>query len=101
MTRLALMLLLLLLPIPSHADDWPECRGPNAKGTYEGLELPTERGPDKTVVWKQKIPGKGWSSPVIGKGRIHLSTAVPSNAKIPEEQSLRALCLDAKHGKVL
>src|SRR5262245_10235913 len=101
MTRLALMLLLLLLPTSSHAADSPEFRGPNAKGTYEGPELPTEWGPDKNVVWKQKIPGKGWSSPVIWKGRIYLTTAVPANAKKPEEQSLRALCLDAKDGKVL
>jgi outer membrane protein assembly factor BamB len=53
------------------------------------------------VVWKQPLPGTGWSSPVVVKGRVYLTTSVPANQASPREQSLRALCLDAKNGKIL
>ena len=44
-------------------------------------KLPLEWGPDKNVVWKQAIPGLGWSSPVVVAGRIYLTTAVPAAGK--------------------
>jgi outer membrane protein assembly factor BamB len=50
-------------------------------------------------VWRQEIPGKGWSSPVIAQGRIFLTTAVPQGNQ--GDHSLRALCLEAATGKVL
>jgi outer membrane protein assembly factor BamB len=81
-----------------HAEDWPEFRGPDGQGHYKG-RLPTEWGPDKNVVWKQAIPGSGWSSPVIFDGRIYLTTAVP--AEKGGGQSLRVLCLDAKSGRTI
>jgi outer membrane protein assembly factor BamB len=49
------------------------------------------------VTWRKEIPGLGWSSPVVGEGKIFLTTAVPSG----RDQSLRALCLDARTGDVL
>ena len=53
------------------------------------------------VRWKVPIPGKGWSSPIVHAGRIFLTTAVPSEEKPPQRQSLRALCLDAATGQIL
>src|SRR5947209_16900069 len=94
--------LVLLTPLAARAADWPGFRGPGGKGLYEGPELPTEWGPDKNVAWKQTIPGKGWSSPVLWKGRVYLTTAVPAKpGDAAGDQSLRALCLDAKDGKIL
>ncbi|HVK10100.1 MAG TPA: serine/threonine protein kinase, partial [Gemmataceae bacterium] len=57
------------------ADDWPQFRGPTGDGHYTGPELPTEWGTDKNVAWKAPIPGKGWSSPIVWKGKIYLTTA--------------------------
>ncbi len=54
----------------------------------------------KNVVWKQAIPGKGWSSPVVAAGRIYLTSAVPIEGK-DGELSLQALCLDGATGKTL
>jgi outer membrane protein assembly factor BamB len=45
------------------------------------------------------IPGLGWSSPVVVKGRVYLTTAVPGTND--GDQSLQALCLDAKKGQVV
>jgi outer membrane protein assembly factor BamB len=93
MVRIALV---LLAALPAAAD-WPQFRGPTGDGHYTGLPLVTEWGPDTNVAWKTPIPGGGWSSPIISKGKVYLTTAVP---KEPGELSLRAVCLDAPSGKV-
>jgi outer membrane protein assembly factor BamB len=82
------------------AEDWPEYRGPTGQGLYAGKGLPVEWSTTKNVVWKVPIPGKGWSSPIVQSGRIYLTTADPGDVKKVEEQSLKALCLDAKTGQM-
>jgi outer membrane protein assembly factor BamB len=82
-----------------HAEDWPEFRGPTGQGIATTDNLPTEWNATKNVAWKQEIPGLGWSSPVIVSGKIYLTTAVGVDGSI--DLSLRALCLDAKDGKIL
>src|SRR5260370_20833450 len=83
------------------SEGWPEFRGPAGEGLVKEGSLPTEWGPDKNVAWKQDIPGKGWSSPVIVAGRIYLTTAVPTGEAGGKELSLRALCLDAAKGNIV
>lgn len=83
------------------AENWPEFRGPTGQGTVAKGSLPTEWSADKNVAWKQRVPGLGWSSPIIWEGRIYLTTAVLITDTPREDQSLSALCLDAKTGKVL
>lgn len=90
---------LLAIVFSARADDWPEFRGPTGQGHYAGKSLPVEWSATKNVVWKQPIPGKGWSSPIVWKGRIYLTSAIqiPGN----KELSLQALCLDAHQGKLI
>ena len=98
MTRILPALSCLLLLVPAvRAENWPEFRGPTGQGIATG-RLPTEWGPAKNVAWKQPIPGRGWSSPIVYQGRIYLTTAVEEGNK---GMSLRALCLDAKKGDVI
>jgi outer membrane protein assembly factor BamB len=82
------------------AGDWPEFRGPTGQGQVEGSLL-VSWDESKNVVWKQPVPGKGWSSPVVVAGRVYLTTSVPAAGDAAGGQSLRALCLDAGTGKVL
>jgi outer membrane protein assembly factor BamB len=82
-----------------HADDWPEFRGPTGQGLVPSGSLPTEWDPTKNVAWKQEVPGKGWSSPVVVNGRVYLTTAVPVKDTATKDLSLEALCLDARTGK--
>src|SRR5260370_5841374 len=93
--------LVFAAPAPDATDSWPEFRGPTGQGLVAAGKLPTEWGPDKNVAWKQEIPGKGWSSPVILDGRIYLTSAVPVEGGNRNDQSLRALCLSGKTGKIL
>jgi outer membrane protein assembly factor BamB len=81
------------------AADWPEFRGPTGQGLVSEGKLPTMWSVDKNVAWKQEIPGKGWSSPVIADGRIYLTTAVAQGAGSKSDQKLEALCLEAASGK--
>ena len=80
-------------------EDWPQFRGPTGQGLVAKGELPTTWGKDKNIAWKQAIPGKGWSSPVVAGGRVYLTTAVP--VKGSEALSLESLCLDAANGAIL
>ena len=91
------VVLLTLCAFPALAADWPQFRGPTGDGHYVGPKLPTEWGPDKNVAWKVAIPGKGWSSPIIWKGKVYLTTGV---AQENGDQSLRALCIDIESGKI-
>jgi outer membrane protein assembly factor BamB len=101
-TLLALgMVLSFLAGNRSPADDWPEFRGPTGQGVVENGKLPVKWGRTTNVAWKKPIPGKGWSSPVVVKGRIYLTTSVHVKDSLAGDQSLRALCLDAKTGNVL
>jgi outer membrane protein assembly factor BamB len=81
----------------AQAGDWPQFRGPTGQGLVLNGTLPTTWSKSKNVVWKQEIPGKGWSSPVVAGGRVYLTTAVPRDNG---DQSLRAVCLDAAKGNI-
>lgn len=65
----------------SHADDpWPAFRGPTQDGIATSTRLPVAWGKETNVRWRTELPGKGWSSPVIGDGVIYMTAAVPKAA---------------------
>jgi outer membrane protein assembly factor BamB len=78
MTR-SLMLLCALAAsaFPAEADDWPQFRGPGARGVGDGRP-PVRWSATENVAWKTAIPGRGWSSPVVWGDRIFLTTVVAS-----------------------
>jgi outer membrane protein assembly factor BamB len=100
MTRYSPILLTLIIPINGRAADWPEFRGPTTAGHYSGKPLPTKWDAKTNIAWQKPIPGLGWSSPVVVDGKIYLTTATPGDVGI-SEQSLRAICLDAKTGETI
>lgn len=100
MHRLVLGLALsLLLSSPLVAADWSQFRGADGDGHADSAKLPTEWDKTKNVTWRKELPGQGWSSPVVAKGRIFLTTAVSGDAK--GNYSLRAICLDARSGETI
>lgn len=88
--------------VPAHATvaEWPEFRGPTGQGhtARDAAQLPLQWSATENVRWKQALPGTGWSSPVVARGRIFLTTGVTT---APHRASLRALALDAATGRVL
>ncbi|MDB5341160.1 MAG: outer rane biosis protein BamB, partial [Planctomycetaceae bacterium] len=67
------------LPAPQvAADDWPQWRGPNEDGISTGPAVPVswkDGSAQENIVWKQQIPGRGHSSPVIVGDHVYVETA--------------------------
>lgn len=99
MTHL-LLAALLLGANAKPAADWMEFRGPDGTGHYTGPAVPDKWGPTTNVAWKTPIPGLGWSSPVLLKGKLYLTTAVPKGEGKQADHELRVLCVDAASGKI-
>jgi outer membrane protein assembly factor BamB len=90
-----LLLLFLVNVSVSRAQNWPNWRGPNGDGTSIETTVPTRWDSVTNVVWKIKVPGKGYSSPVIWKDRLFITTGMQ------ETQEKVLLCYDCKSGKLL
>lgn len=96
MARRGLALVLCSLSLVAaglRAQDWPQFRGPGGQGVSDARGLPLEWSESKNITWKVPVPGSGWSSPVVGGGRVWLTTYVDKGA------SIRALAFDVESGK--
>ncbi len=95
----SILLLAASTPCLRAADDeWPEFRGPTGQGHATATNLPLEWSPTKNVIWKQPVPGSGWSSPVVSRGQLFLTSGIAVADAAP---SLRALCFDTATGRPL
>ena len=65
-----------LEPEPSRESQWPGWRGADGQGIVRETGLPLEWSPNRNVVWKTEIPGRGHSSPIVWGDRIFLTTAI-------------------------
>src|SRR5687767_3158252 len=89
--------LALALHTSMFALDWPQFRGPNGDGVSYATGTPLHWSQTEKVVWKQVVPGTGWSSPVLSQGKIYLTTATSDPTA---GVSLRALRLDTDDGRI-
>ncbi|PYJ02919.1 MAG: serine/threonine protein kinase [Verrucomicrobia bacterium] len=96
--------------------NWPQFRGPAARGVAASTNLPDRWSATENVSWKTEIPGRGWSSPIVWGERVFLTTAVSSGEVEPAKKGLymggerrdaprpehqwKVLCLDLASGKV-
>ena len=76
--------------------EWPQFRGPTGQGISAAGHVPVAWSATEHVAWKVEIPGRGWSSPVLSRGRLYLTAAVGE-----ADKTLHALCLNAADGRVL
>lgn len=96
---------------------WPQFRGPNARGIAEGASLPVRWSTTENVAWNCEIPGRGWSSPVVWGDRVFLTTVINTGESEEPKKGLyfggnrlkppesphqwKVLCLDLNSGEVL
>ncbi len=85
--RLAAALLLLVPPAWLHgaeapANCWPQFRGPGASGVSAVTGLPDAWSATERVAWKTRIPGRGWSSPVVWGDRVFVTTAIKEGGEL-------------------
>ena len=72
----AVGILLLTLPGTSATDQWPQFRGPHAGLVPDDPALPESWSETENVVWKAKIPGLGWSSPIVWDDHVFVTAAI-------------------------
>src|SRR5262245_29314616 len=73
----------LCLPVLVGAEEWAQFRGPGGSATSAEKQLPTEWASDKNVAWKAKLPGYGWSCPVVWGDKVFVTTAVSDKQRKP------------------
>jgi outer membrane protein assembly factor BamB len=100
------------------AGDWPGWRGPTGQGHSDEKDLPLtwDAKSGKNILWKASLHGgtrnnpemssPGWSSPIVWRGRVFLTTAVwPAGLSKEERKTTIAehhvLCYQAADGKQL
>ncbi len=98
----------LLLPLPSLAQDWPQFRGPDSDSLTAVSGLPDEWGPETHIAWKARVPGRGWSSPIVWGDRVFITTAVEEQAPTTSDRRVKGglyrwevHCFDLESGKTL
>jgi outer membrane protein assembly factor BamB len=97
-TRQAFTLLFALTASAAGAEDWPQFRGPTGQGHSAERGIPLEWSETQNVLWKTRVPGSGWSSPVIAGGRVWL-TAADQGTDPSSRVSLRVLAFDTDTGQ--
>jgi outer membrane protein assembly factor BamB len=114
---LAATVLLGLNSLSTVADNnWPQFRGPGARGISANPNLPDHWSATENVAWKTGIPGRGWSSPIVWGDRVFLTAAVSSGTNEPQKKGLylggerpnaprpehewKVVCLDLSSGQV-
>ncbi len=100
MTNLRLVILALLLTnifnIPVvQAQNWPCFRGPNGDGTSVETKLPVKWDSVTNVLWKCRVPGVGYASPVIWNDKLFTVTG------LSETQEKVLLCYSTKNGELI
>ena len=95
--HLAVCLLALAhAPVRAGESEWRQFRGDTGQGLSAAVHVPVAWNAATHIAWKIELPGRGWSSPVLAKGRLYLTTATGD-----EDIALHALCLDASSGRTL
>src|SRR5580698_2105102 len=87
------------VPASAGETDWPQFRGPTGQGLSQAANVPIQWNTTDCVAWKVEVPGRGWSSPVLSKGRLYLTSAIADAGG--GDVTLHALCLDSADGHVL
>ena len=89
-------------------DYWPSWRGPDGTGVAPNGNPPVKWSETENIKWKMKLPGKGFSSPVVWGDKIFFQMAIKTDKKVGKESGDTAyvhkfdvVCVDRRTGKIL
>ena len=68
--------------------NWPQLRGPEARGIGENSNLPDRWSTNQNVAWKTEVPGRGWSSPIVWGDRVFVTTVTSEGEVEPAKKGL-------------
>ena len=76
----------ILGPDAGAQENWPQFRGPSARGIGAGTNLPARWSATHNVAWQTEIPGRAWSSPIVWGNRVCLTTVINSGpSEVPKK----------------
>ena len=81
---LAAALVTILTVSSVRAENWPQFRGPRGDNVPSDTKSASDWDQNKNVQWKFKIPGQGWSSPIIWDNKVFITTAVQKGTSQPQ-----------------
>jgi outer membrane protein assembly factor BamB len=79
--------------VTAQQSNWTQFRGSNLDGISKVTNVPATWSDSVNVIWKTRINGKGWSSPVIYKDQVWLTTATEDG------KQMSGVCVNSKTGK--
>ena len=73
-------------PVVAIAQEWAQFRGPGASGVVaDNPRLPERWSATENVAWRAEVPGLAWSSPVVARGMVFVTTVVSEGeVEVPE-----------------
>lgn len=80
----------------SNAGNWTQFRGTDSSGVATNEKLPTQWSDTENIAWRQKLPGRGLSSPIVVGDKVFVTASSG-----PLQDRLHVLCFDAGTGKAL
>ena len=88
-----LSLLLVFVANVTHADNWPQWRGPNLNGFSNEKNLPSRWSAEDNIAWKLTLPSWSGSTPIVWRDLIFINIADGDN--------LELWCVDRNKGSVV
>ncbi|HVQ30614.1 MAG TPA: PQQ-binding-like beta-propeller repeat protein [Vicinamibacteria bacterium] len=67
--------ILSVAPLRAAADDWPQWRGPELRGTSAEKGLPLSWSAERGIAWKLALPSGSGSTPIVVGDRVYLNVA--------------------------
>lgn len=84
LNKIMILLLTTIFTFCTAGDNWPQFRGPDASNIASGSDLPRAWGNDVNLLWKYKVPGKGWSSPIVWGSKVFITSAYKDKSAAPD-----------------
>ena len=82
------------------AGDWPRFRGPDGEGVSSDENIPTEWSDQKNLKWKLKMPGKGFSSPIVVGDYVFITCYSDADRDL-KDLKRHLLCVHRHNGNVV
>jgi outer membrane protein assembly factor BamB len=74
-----MLLAALVQNTASGAENWPQWRGPDARGVAALGDYPAKFSDEENVAWKVELPGAGCSTPAVWGDSIFLTCGIDGN----------------------
>ncbi|MDD2600948.1 MAG: PQQ-binding-like beta-propeller repeat protein [Kiritimatiellae bacterium] len=74
--RVSILIAITLLALTTHAQNWPQWRGPDYNGVVTSGKYPAKFSAESDLLWKAALPGKGGSTPMVWGERIVITSGV-------------------------